>query len=95
MHKTTERQGETILENLKRVRIFKVSALDMANFVNFQPHELKVVGRGCPSDAKVTGVCYEPDGEYYYVKAVSARFSKVKEAESIWIQEEFVRIELV
>ena len=79
----------------KRLRIYKVTQDNMEPFLTQYARNLRIVGKGCPDDARVLGVRFQPFGQWYEVKATSASFAVVPEATQIPVQDEFARIALV
>ena len=79
----------------KRLKIYKVTQDNMESFLMQDVKNLRIIGRGCPDDARVLGVSFQPFGQWYEVKATSASFAVVSEATQIPVQDEFVGIALV
>ena len=79
----------------KRLRIYKVTQDNMEPFLTQCANNLRIIGKGCPDDVRVLGVNFQPFGQWYEVKATSARFAVVSEATRIPVQDEFVRIAVV
>ena len=81
-----------IMDNSRRVMIFKVPVEDMAPFVLDRFWDLKLVGQSVPDDAEIIGVEMYPFSRWFLVKASSDSFAVVPEANFIPMQDEFVKI---
>ena len=79
----------------KRLRIYKVTQDNMEPFLTRDVKSLRIIGKGCPDDARVLGVSFQPFGQWYEVKATSASFAVAPEATKIPVQDEFVGIALI